>query len=339
MFHKRFATGVVLTLLLLGTTAHADGGRLSGIEENDSIAANSDRHYTQGLRLTYLTPQLKDGWDEPYGWMSKLLPFSEGTDRKRKIAWSLEQSIFTPRETHIANPDTADRPYAGWLNIGASFLQARQLSTHVHTLENFEIQLGVVGPAALGRQAQNDWHQIIGAPKALGWAHQLPNEPALTLTYERKWRIEQPLMEGLSVDIIPEVGATVGNVLTYGAVGATVRIGRNLQVDYGQARIRPALSGTDWFACDEKCDGDFGWYVFIGTEGRLVARNIFLDGSSFTSSPSVDKKNAVADISGGVSLFWSDWVKLDVSLTRRTKEFVGQTKQDKFAVVALSFGL
>ncbi len=316
-------------------SAHADGGRISGIEENDSIAANSDRHYTQGLRLTYLTSPIEDS--KVYDWAGKVLPAfaDKGT---RKIAWSLSQSVFTPREIHITNPDPLDRPYAGWLSIGASFLQESAL-THGSMLENFEVQLGVVGPAALGRQAQNDWHQIIGVPKALGWSYQLPNEPALAITYERKWRFGHDIASGLAVDIIPEVGATVGNVLTYGAAGAMVRIGRNLQVDYGQARIRPALSGSDWFLCDAACKDDFGWYVFIGTEGRLIARNIFLDGSSFTSSRSVTKKHAVADVTGGVSLFWSSRIKLDVSLTRRTKEFVGQTKQDKFAMMSVSFGL
>jgi hypothetical protein len=329
--------GCVLTLLLLGAPAYAGGGRISGIEENDSIAANSDRHYSQGIRLTYLTPRGEES--RVYDWVGKVLPAFHEKKRTRKIAWSLGQSFFTPRETHITNPDPADRPYAGWLTLGASFLQDSELTGGVHMLENFEIQLGVVGPAALGRQVQNDWHQIIGVRGAEGWAYQLPNEPALTITYERKWRFEHKIMDGLAVDIIPEVGATVGNVLTYGAAGATVRIGRNLGVDYGQARIRPALSGTDWFDGDAIGARDFGWYVFVGTEGRLVARNIFLDGSSFTSSRSVDKKNAVADISGGVSLFWSSRVKLDMSLTRRTKEFAGQTKQDKFAMVAVSFGL
>jgi hypothetical protein len=332
----RKTIGLVVALLLLSAPAHAGGGRVSGIEENDSIAANSDQHYTQGVRFAYLTPPGADS--KIFDWMNDVYPLSNDQKPVHKIAWSLEQSIFTPHDIHVPNPPLTDRPYAGWLTLGASFLREHERTEHSHVLENFEIQLGVVGPAALGRQVQNDWHQIIGVPTAQGWAYQLPNEPALAITYERKWRFDQPIADGLAVDIIPEAGVTVGNVLTYGAAGATVRIGRNLQADYGQARIRPALSGSDWFACEDACKGDFGWYVFVGTEGRLVARNVFLDGSSFTASRSVDKKNAVADISGGVSLFWSSRVKLDVSLTVRTKEFAGQLKNDKFAIVGLSFG-
>ncbi len=324
---------VLLLLLVMGVPARSEA-RVSGIEENDSIAANSDRHYTQGIHFAYTTPTLGDkDWQWPF-----TLPMFEKAG-KRKITWSLTQSIFTPRDIHIVNPDPRDRPYAGWLTVGASFLQETKLGEHSHMLENFEVQLGVVGPAALGRQAQNDWHQIIGVPKALGWAYQLSNEPSLNITYERKWRISAAIVDGVRADIIPAVGATVGNALTYGAAGATVRIGHHLDADYGPARIRPAVSGTEWFTCEDACTHGLGWYVFVGVEGRLVARNVFLDGSSFTGSRSVQKKHAVADISGGVSVFWGTRVKLDLSLTRRTKEFAGQTKQDKFAMIGLSFGL
>jgi len=42
-------------------------------------------------------------------------------------------------------------------------------------------------------------------------------------------------------------------------------------------------------------NGDFGWYVFLGTQGRAVGHNIFLDGNSVRESASVEKKPLVAD--------------------------------------------
>ena len=44
-----------------------DGQRLSIIEENDSLFFDSDKHYTQGLRIGYLGPDVKpgSGWNEP----------------------------------------------------------------------------------------------------------------------------------------------------------------------------------------------------------------------------------------------------------------------------------
>jgi lipid A 3-O-deacylase len=39
--------------------------------------------------------------------------------------------------------------------------------------------------------------------------------------------------------------------------------------------------------------GGFGWCLFASFEGRAVARNIFLDGNTFTDSHSIDKKTFV----------------------------------------------
>src|SRR6266581_4792595 len=114
-------------------------------------------------------------------------------------------------------------------------------------LENLELDVGLVGPGALGKQVQNDFHQFIGTATAKGWSSQLQSETGVALSYERKWR--QPLAgdSRLGVDVVPQLGVTVGNIFTYGDIGALLRIGEGLRADYGPARIRPALSGTDYF--------------------------------------------------------------------------------------------
>jgi hypothetical protein len=148
-----------------------------------------------------------------------------------------------------------------------------------------------------------------------------------------------PLFGNLAVDAIPEAGVSVGNILTYGDAGGMVRFGKNLAADYGPAHIRPSLSGTGWFD-SAQLNGDFGWYVFLGTQGRAVARNIFLQGNSFANSPSVDEKPLVADITGGASLLWSSDVRVDFTVTQRSKEFYGQHgTPDRFGGINLSFQL
>lgn len=207
-----------------------------------------------------------------------------------------------------------------------------------HTLENTELLMGVVGPAALGGVTQNDFHQFVSVSSALGWKNQLHNEPGLMATYERKWRFEQPLIGNLAVDAIPEAGATLGNVLTYGQTGGMVRFGQNLAADYGPDHIRPSLSGTGWFDPDQ-LKGDLGWYVFLGTQGRAVGRNLVLQGNSFAPSLGVDEKPFVADFTAGASLFLSS-VSLNLTLTERTKEFYGQQgRPDRFGSISFAFQL
>jgi lipid A 3-O-deacylase len=319
------------------TTVGADG-RINIMEENDYFASHDDRHYTQGARATYLSHPItpNDMWDAPYNGLSSILPIFDGNDRKRKYEVGAGQSIFTPTNTNAFNPSTNDQPYGAWLYADAGLLQESKYQSH-DTLENFEVQFGVVGPYALGDVTQNDFHQFIGDSTSQGWHQQLRNEPGVVATYERKWRFEQPLIGNLAVDAIPEIGATGGNIFTYGETGGMVRFGQNLKADYGSDRIRPNLSGTGWFD-ENSLDGDFGWYLFAGTQGRAVGRNIFLDGNSFESSPSVDKKPLVADFVAGASVFWSKDARVDFTVTQRTHEFYDQQGHpDRFGGLNLAF--
>jgi hypothetical protein len=316
-------------------------GRLTVMEENDYFASNDDRHYTQGARISYLTGQVELGsvWDQPYNWLANALPIFGGADRKRKYEWTIVgQSIFTPTNLLRVNPSLKDRPYAAWLYTGASMLQETNRGSY-HTLENAELLMGVVGPAALGGVTQNDFHQFINERSSLGWENQLHNEPGLVATYERKWRFQQPIADNLAIDAIPELGASGGNVLTYAETGGMIRIGQNIAADYGPDRIRPSLSGTAWFD-PAQLNGNLGWYLFLGTQGRAIAQNIFLDGNTFTDSPSVDKKTLVVDMMGGASLLWSSTVRVDFTVTQRTKEFYGQRgTDDRFGGINLAIQL
>ena len=309
-----------------------NSGRITIIEENDALTPwPQDRHYTQGFRGSYLSAPLQ----APDG-TSFAFPnfFANGADQVRRYELIVGQSLFTPKNLALTGPNPTDRPYAGWLYVGAGLLQ----ETDRRSLESLEFLAGVVGPSALGRQTQSAFHSVLGQHEPQGWRNQLDDEPGLLLSYERKWRFERALTSTLAIDAIPEISGSVGNVLTYGEIGVLFRIGHGLQADYGPARIRPALSGTAWF--DPRYLQDpFGWYLFAGAQLRAVARNIFLDGNTFTDSPSVEKRVLVADLSAGLSLFWSDRIKLDFVMTQRTQEFVGQNGVDRYGGIALSFGL
>lgn len=313
-----------------------DAGRLTVIEENDSIVFPTDRYYTQGLGMNFLTGDVAGDsiWDTPFSGLESLGAFgTPDTSSSRRYEFLFGQSIFTPDDTGSSDPDKYDRPYAGWLYGGVGLIQ----DTDRRQLDHLELMVGIVGPAAQARPAQNDWHQLIGAPDAEGWDHQLHNEPGVMLSYGRKWRLIQPIAGGFAVDAIPELGVTAGNVMTYGEAGGLLRFGRNLEADYGPARIRPALNGTSYFNGDYLED-PFGFYFYIGAQGRAVAHNIFLDGNTFRDSRDVEKEIFVGDITGGLALFWDRAIRLDAGFTYRTQEFEGQDDDAKFANINLSIG-
>lgn len=341
---SRLALAVLPLLAALAPAARAgdpadtdDQWRTTLLEENDSLYTHTDKHYTQGLRLSALSPPVgPDSWaNDLFDW-AQIFPTVFAPGGTRRVSVFLGQSIFTPVNLDIKPPDPRDRPYGGWLYTGASFLQEAG-----NQLENFELDLGVVGPGAFGKEVQNDWHQFIGIHQARGWSSQIQNEPGMVLSYERLWRVPVPFLSRIDkgvedgVDIVPQLGGSGGNVFTYGEAGALLRIGRHLEADYGPVRIRPALSGTDYFN-PEHLDGDLGFYVFAGAQGRVVACNIFLDGNTFRQSASVEHKTFVADLQAGVSVFWSHHARVDLSVVRRTDEFVGQTRQDIIGTAALA---
>jgi hypothetical protein len=323
-----------------GPSPHADGWRTTVLEENDSLYFNSDKHYTQGFRLSFLSPVLMPGgWtDGVFNFFGNIpTVFADPAQSQRKVAWFFGQSIFTPKNLDIKPPDPHDRPYAGWLYVGPSLLQETG-----NQLENLELDVGIVGPGALGRQIQNDWHQFMGIHQAEGWSNQIQNEPGGALSYERLWRVGVPFLSWTTggvqngVDLVPQVGGTVGNVFDYAETSVQIRIGHHLETDYGPVRVRPAISGTDYFNPSHLGD-DIGWYFFAGAGGRAVARNIFLDGNSFRTSPHVEHKTLVADLQAGASVYWSDRIRLDLAAVRRTDEFVGQRAPDVTGTAAISF--
>ena len=324
-------------VLLAASVARAradDVPRWSILEENDSLYFNSDKHYTQGLRISRLGPDLQadsgwTGWYDFFGHVPTL--FAPDGTTTRRVAILGGQSLFTPKNLTLTDPSAHDRPYGGWLYGGISLLQEHNRSS----LENLEIDAGVVGPIALGEQTQNTFHNFINDQTAKGWSHQIQNEPGLDVTYERLWRYD-PGDTGI-FDIVPQTGVTVGNVFTYGAIGAQIRIGHNLNAEYGPVRIRPALSGTDYFDASQ-FDGDWGYYFFAGAQGRVVAQNIFLDGNTFRTSPHVDKKPLVADLQAGFSVFWPFYkIRTDFSVVRRTEEFYGQATPDEIGTAAIAW--
>lgn len=299
---------------------------ITGITENDLYAPdNRDRHYTNGLRFGWMSA---DG-DVP-GWARSLaddLPLLDA-GASHRIGWTLSQSMFTPQNKAASAPVPNDRPYAAWL-YGGLKLQTESTAR----LDTVELDLGMVGPAALGQQAQNDWHQLIGASAANGWSHQIKNEPGVDLMAERLWRVPlaTPTDDGLGADVIPNAVGSLGNVFTYGGAGFTLRFGDALQADFGPPRISPSIPGSDSF---HPTDG-FGWYVFAGSEGRAVLRNITLDGNTFENSQSVRKRPLVADLQGGLALLYKN-VRMTYTLTARSKEFYGQDGYDYFGSAELS---
>ena len=328
-----FATLLAAAWLGGGAPVAADGNYTLQFE-NDRIA-DTDRHYTTGMRASWVSDS-KSPSASPQ-WARDTLNFiyrQVNSQVEGRIGLSLGQNIFTPEDTSARNLVTGDRPYAGWLYGGISAHAEAHRSVAgmtLDTLDTVELDVGIVGPMALGEEVQNGFHDLIGVSRSNGWDHQLENEPGVMLVAERRWRPQPISLGAVDADIIPHAGGSLGNVMTLANAGATVRLGQDLGVDYGPPHVRPTLSGLAAVSGGTR----FAWYLFAGAEGRLVARNIFLDGNTFASSHRVDKKPFVADVQTGAAIVFHD-IRLAFTHVIRTREFDGQRQADRYGAVSLS---
>lgn len=318
--------------------------------ENDIDGRGTDHHYTHGTRFSCISAAQDDAalarkaaralQFDAFG-----VPMLDASGEVR-YTLALGQSIFTPTDLARYSLITDDRPYAGWLygTVGLVLGPSKPViegSASFDRVETLELSLGMVGPGSFAEQTQKFVHSTINAPYPQGWQNQLHNEPGFILSYEDKWRTEAyhliPGSDWLEYDVMPSVGASVGNVQTYAKAGLTFRLGDRLTNDFGPPRIRPSVAGSDYY--NPRPDETLGWYLFLTFGGRAVARNIFLDGNTFRSSPSVDKKYLVGDIQFGavVSVFGKG--RLALTHIIRSPEFRQQRGHDEFSGISLTFPL
>ena len=310
----------------------SDPGRIVGGQIENDLVADVDRHYTNGIRFAFVTAEQETGiLAEVQNWVktgSRYVPLFAQGDRQR-VSFALGQNMYTPESIRLRPPDPNDRPYAGWLYGSAGIV-----SEGCDRLDSLDLTVGVVGPSSRAKELQSAWHKLIDAPDPKGWSSQLGDELGIVLTWERKWRkgAPDPLPFGLEVDVTPHVAGSLGNVFTLAAAGATFRFGSDLPQDYGPPRIRPAAPGSDSF----QPRGSFAWYLFLGGEGRAVARNIFLDGNTWKDSRSVDKIPLVADVYGGIAVTYDNW-RVTYTQTVRSPEFDEQSEFDSFGAFSVSY--
>lgn len=306
-------------------------GSFTLVTENDKYFAGTDRHYTNGFKLLWLGETTLHRSHAFLQAVAKYVPTLRGVEAQQryKAGAALSQEIFTPTDTSATALLPADRPYAGWLHAS---LIAQAQEKDGSMLRVVELSLGVVGPSALGEEAQNGWHDVIHVPHAQGWAHQLHDEPALMLSWERRYRLYTWRFETRPVfDVIGRARLTLGNVHTHLAAGFRARLGWNLPPDFGADLIRPAGGSM----ANARARAGFSAHAFLSAEGRAVARNIFLDGNTWRSSHSVKKLPAMADLSAGLVVSFPRF-QLTYTQDYRTKEFRTQVHRDVFGSIAIT---
>ncbi len=305
----------VLLALAIGAPAAYATRELAYDNDTDAMvpgAATTDRNYTFGARAAWfgapgVLPRAVRG----------LARRINGADATPHVSLAIAQALYTPDALSNPNPIANDRPYAAWLHADATVAATTPTRARALTLT-----LGVVGPFAQGEEVQAWWHRREHVRLPRGWRWQLVNEPTLGVAFDERWR---PWGARRHADVVPHVRLAAGNVSTEAAAGATVRLGW-LANDFGPG----APSGPEAAVHATRA------YVFARAEGRAVARDLFLDGNTFASGPSVHHEPFVGEAQVGASLHRGALgVRYTFSYT--TQQFRERADAHEYGSVVLSF--
>lgn len=293
---------LILCFLCIGFCAQADDDNSDSDSDSDwnfyfeddypGISLDgADRAYTEGIRLSQVWAQ-----DSLPQWTLPLVDWLTDSDSLYNVGIAAGQQIYTPTDLSQTAQIPTDQPYAGYLFVGGE-LHIR----NEDVLHSFEFDLGIVGPPALGEQIQVNFHKIFGFEPVYGWSNQLHTEPILQIFYQqkRKW-FEVQIDENPIFDLTTQWEGALGNLYVYAGIGAQLRFGYQLSDNFGPVVLTPL--GVDPFVEPNPERGLFEAYVFASAEGRLMLRNLFLDGNTFVPSAHIARNFFVYDCDFGIAL-------------------------------------
>ena len=301
----RVAARLAAALVALAAAMPA-GAQLRAFEfrlDNDQFAfasPNRERWYTSGefIRLGFDAPAGAPDTRLVDAWCARVISCDPVARTMRVL--SLDHRIYTPAFSATASPQPFDRPYAASLGLGWAVA-----STGDRSRQMLEMQLGTVGPAALGDEVQNAIHGVLGQEKVRGWGWQVRAQPLMQLGWSRLHGLA--LTRG-ELDVVTRTAVLLGNPVTQAGVGAMVRYGR-------------LPDGPTWPGEAMGARHRWGWHVFGGVEARAIGRDALIDGDTYAYASRVEREPFAGSAFVGAS--WandSDW-HLDIAFAIHSVPF------------------
>ncbi len=205
--------GFVSNTLFAQDSIKSFSKELSIITENDNYNFTlHDRYYSNGLFIRY-------------NWLVK----KEANKNVLKTISRTEagQMIFNSyynRRSVERVLETMDRPYASWLY--ASYGQTKIFSNK--DVLKYDAVIGILGPAAFGKQIQTGYHRLFMLYNIYGWEYQVKNEIGLnaSVQYYRSL-IKNKRGQPLAIHTVGK--AMLGNTFTNASAGLLVKFGNTEQ--------------------------------------------------------------------------------------------------------------
>ena len=252
-----------------------------------------------------------------------------GTDRGfssgARLSWLAEGAFELGLVHQIHMPDAsrdilgfADRPYAGrLLAFGARHFASADAGTPGHRLATVEVQAGVTGPSARGRQVQDFFHGFISSPET-DWSRQRRDrfDGAVVVAETRElWR-----GAGSPWSVAGHAGANAGTVVGFLHGGLELRWGAPGSLASELLRHASTPQGKGAPA---------GFSAFAGASARRVWRNRLLEREADDPGLPLVRENVVGRIAAG-GAWKAAWGTVSFAVAQETREIEGQPWRGRF---------
>lgn len=298
------------------------------MHDNDEWV-HTEREYATGSRLAVTNPAW--GKTSLAQSLAGLLPGIEVGDALA-AGFGAGHYAYIPENIATAAPIPDARPYAGWLHVSGLLIGETP-----HRLDAWKLDIGVVGPSSRTEQMVKVFHDIFNGQDMNGWDNQITDRFGVNASWERRWRNLFDLAGGWQVDISPAVGLEAGNVSTAASAGLMLRLGSQLDADFGAPRAG-ALGGSI-----SRHAGD-GWsgYLFASATGRYQAYDLFLDepggdeGDPFRAGSAITRGKTRSEASLGAVLSYNS-IRLAFAFTEESKRYDQQSERQRYGETSLSW--
>lgn len=319
-----------LTLTLLSTSVNAEINRIAVTQDNDIFVGN-DSGYSNGLYISFLdTSDTYDDMPSEDFWVAPLMWSMPKSNIQGTVnSYMLGQTMNTPSDITIAEPDVAELPYSALLALTNTYIVINS-----NYADSVATTIGIVGPAALGEQAQTLVHKAIGSSEPEGWDTQLENEIVFRFSRARVWRTWAAQSD--TIDFLTNTSASLGTIRSSVNTGMTLRYGKNLLNSYATKLFSSSRTSNPAAVNN-------GWFIYTGIEAGYIFNQIFTDGNTFRDSNSIDYDNEYIEVSAGVAYSYNTfsvtYAVNDSNILSRENTIKTQQNLTRYGTLTLSWEL
>lgn len=279
--------------------------------DNDAyLFIQQDRYYTNGLFLNFRH--------------AKNLEKSESKWGKLIYDCSIGQEMYNPYTGYVPNPHDQDRPFAAYLFAQGGF----SLFSKKETILTTSLQLGVVGPGALGEEAQELLHHTFGFYEIQGWDYQIANTIAANIQLGYNALLHRSTNN--EFDFSLQTGLKIGTIYNQADAGVLFRFG-SVNPLFNSSSERSIIGAGKKIVKNE-------FFAYAKPKLTLNAYDATLQGSLFRNNSSITFEPKLLVFSQQVGVNYSTpKFTFDFSLTFRSREVKSSALPQQYGTIGLYY--